>query len=652
MKRPAPHRRLLARLRFNLERLVLRGLHARLLLALGIIVTVALLGGSLAMLFGTGFAGFGDAAWWAFLRLTDPGYLGEDEGLSLRAVSTVVTVLGYLVFLGLLIAILTQWLNEMVSRLQAGLTPIAVSGHIVILGWTERTPTIVYELLGTRNRLQRFLTQHDKRDLKVVILAEQVDEALMRELREQLGPLWNDRQVLLRSGTPLRREHLDRVAFQDAAVLILPGAEFQERNPEIVDAETIKTLVAISAFARSAGAVPPPVVAELCHGERSNVARNAYAGSSEIVATDDMMSRLLAQSLHQPGLCSVFSELLTLNKGNTIYVRDVEQLAGARFGDARARASDAIPIGRIRGDDGQLTLNPDPDSKLQQGDLLVFIARSYDACAPGQEVRNAALMASPAPSPHPVIERAHRLLILGWSRKLPALLRELGGYGEDVFEIDVVSRTSLAEREQLLARQGIQPSSRVRHIELGFTAPGVLERLEPQRYDRILVLASERLAETDQADATSVFAYQVLTGLLPEQGPRPQLLIELQHAENLALFPAEQDVIVSPLLVSYLLAQVALRHELAAVYEELCRPWGAQIVLYGIDEYLSGDAPVRFGDLELAAANRGEIALGVRRGPNELLLNPGNDFVWTPTPTDDAVILTRYADQPGRQSGD
>jgi hypothetical protein len=47
-----------------------------------------------------------------------------------------------------------------------------------------------------------------------VILAERVDEALHQELRERLGALWNDRQVLLRSGTPLRIEHLERVAFR------------------------------------------------------------------------------------------------------------------------------------------------------------------------------------------------------------------------------------------------------------------------------------------------------------------------------------------------------------------------------------------------------------------------------------------------------
>ena len=48
------------------------------------------------------------AIWWAFLRLTDPGYLGEDHGVIPRTVSTVLTLAGYVVFLGALVAIMTK----------------------------------------------------------------------------------------------------------------------------------------------------------------------------------------------------------------------------------------------------------------------------------------------------------------------------------------------------------------------------------------------------------------------------------------------------------------------------------------------------------------------------------------------------------------
>jgi len=65
-------------LRFHLERLVLRGLGFRLLIAAVIVAVVALVAGELAVILVPELSDPGSAIWWAFLRLTDPGYLGDD----------------------------------------------------------------------------------------------------------------------------------------------------------------------------------------------------------------------------------------------------------------------------------------------------------------------------------------------------------------------------------------------------------------------------------------------------------------------------------------------------------------------------------------------------------------------------------------------
>ena len=169
---PGAWRQALDRVRFSLERLVLRGLGYRLLLAAAIVATVALTAGALVAIFDADSSNLGESVWWAFLRLTDPGYLGDDEGLARRTISTVVTVLGYLLFLGLLIAILTQWLNQLIEKLESGVTPVALSDHIIILGWSQRTPTIVRELLRTRERVERFLARRGARQLQIVVLGE------------------------------------------------------------------------------------------------------------------------------------------------------------------------------------------------------------------------------------------------------------------------------------------------------------------------------------------------------------------------------------------------------------------------------------------------------------------------------------------------
>jgi hypothetical protein len=216
-----------------------------------------------------------------------------------------------------------------------------VAGAIVLLADPETTE------LGDAMDAARFLERQGASQLRIVILADQVDQARIRELREALGDLWNDRQVLLRSGSPLRLDLLERVAFRNAAVLILPGATFAERNPQAADAQTIKTLLAIATHVGESDKAPLAVAA-LYDARKTPVAHRAYAGESEIVSTGEIISRIIAQSVWQHGLCEAFTELLTLEEGNAIYVRRAESEVGARFGELRGAWPKAVLLGTFR----------------------------------------------------------------------------------------------------------------------------------------------------------------------------------------------------------------------------------------------------------------------------------------------------------------
>ena len=87
------------RLRFHLERWIQRGALHQLLLMAAVIACISVVGGVLAWIVDPAAFDPAGAVWWAFLRLTDPGYLGDDEGALLRTVSTLLTVLGYVIFL-------------------------------------------------------------------------------------------------------------------------------------------------------------------------------------------------------------------------------------------------------------------------------------------------------------------------------------------------------------------------------------------------------------------------------------------------------------------------------------------------------------------------------------------------------------------------
>jgi hypothetical protein len=212
--------------RFLLERWLQRGVLHQLLLMAGLVVAVAVLGGLLAWLVSPEFESPTKAIWWAFLRLTDPGYLGDDEGLALRVISTVVTVLGYVLFMGSLIAILTQWLAGTMRDLERGLTPISMVDHVVVLGWTSRTPEVVLQLLSGKGRLRRFLARTEARRLRIVVQAPEVDAQLRLELRTGLGPEADNGQIYLRSGSALDEDDLARLDLERAAAVLVPGDEF------------------------------------------------------------------------------------------------------------------------------------------------------------------------------------------------------------------------------------------------------------------------------------------------------------------------------------------------------------------------------------------------------------------------------------------
>lgn len=634
-------RRLRDRFKFEIERLILRGPVPRLLVIALAIVLISLGAGWIVFELTGGFPRLAEAVWWAFLRLTDPGYLGDDEGNVLRVVSTVVTILGYVLFLGALIAIMTQWLNATLNRLQQGLTPIAQNDHIVILGWTNRTATIIEELLLSEERVRRFLRTHHTRKLRMAVLIEDLRPEVVQELRERLGPLWDYRKIIFRSGTPLRLDHLDRVDFSNAAAILLPFPDFARDNAFARDERTIKILLSIDSAARQKKRGDmPQVVVEVLDGRNVSLARRAYSGPLQILASDLLVSRLIAQNIRHAGLSGVFSELLTHSEGNEIYIRDAGAVAGAAAGQLRDAFADAVFLGLLRRGESP-RLNPAHDVRIEAGDRLILMARTYAQTAP--------LRALPAPrtvvraAANPLTSKPlRRVLLLGWNHKVPALVAELGTYRGEAFEIDLVSLVSTTERETLFHRYGVGGSAqRVRHLEADFTSMTDLAALEPARYDNIVILASEWKESEVESDARTILGFLMLEELLSTADAHPEVLVELMDHENVPLLRGRADVLISPLLLSHMLTQVALRPDLRQVFDEMFGPGGAEIFLRPALDVARAGERLTFRELADRVHGGGETALGVRSRDGSLALNPPKESVWSFGAGDEVVVLTQ-----------
>lgn len=640
------------RVKFVMERQFVKGAGFQLLVVMMFIGLISVVGGLLVAP-SDSFESLGSAIWWAFLRLTDPGYLGDDEGTWRRFVSTILTVSGYVVFLGALVAIMTRKLIAVMTDLERGLTPVALKHHVVVLGWNSRTLPLLQELLGSSGRVRRFLERNEARKLQLVVLSESASAAQRLELRNEPGIGRREKQIVLRSGTPIQPDALSRVACLEAAAVIVPSGSQGPDSLVTSDVETVKALLSIAAQARESASPLPYVVAEIQDLRKRFVVERAYPGAVEVVAGDATISRLLAQNVLHPGLSEVYNELMTGGNGNEIYVRSGDAYArGTTLEALAARCPRALVLGLLRParSGWSVMLMADSATTIDAKDRVILIARDYADTEPAAEDESPALVpirrAAPVDGLAETEPQTHRVLVLGWNRRVPSLMAEFASYPRHRFEVDLVSILPAAARDAEIQRYaGELPGVSRRHIVADYMVEGELRGLDPQSYDSVMLLSSDRLASGEEADARAMVGCLQLDDILKGANSRPQLIMELSDPHNESLMTVDQsEVMVSPRILSHVLAQVALRRELRVIFDELFTVGGAEIQFrMPVDYALTPDAD--FHAFEQAAALQGEIALGVYRGRprygqgRRLELNPDRRALLRLIPGDSLVVL-------------
>ncbi|WP_323751601.1 CASTOR/POLLUX-related putative ion channel [Marinobacter sp.] len=610
--------RIIDRIKFVLERQLLKGAGFQLLVVGLFIGLISLVGGLLVVPQGGEFDDPGAAIWWAFLRLTDPGYLGDDVGTWQRIVSTLLTILGYVVFMGTLVAILTRWLIAKMTDLERGLTPVTLKSHVVVLGWTAQTPPLVAELFGSTGRMQRFLEKHDTQRLRLVVLAEEASVEQLYELRNEPGVGSRAREVILRSGSAIQPEALHRVACLDAAAVIVPSQGYSAGSIVTSDVETVKALLSIAAQARHLNAPLPYVVAEIQDMRKLPVIERAYPGAVEVVAGSSTISRLMVQNVLHPNLSEVYNELLTADGGNEIFVRGGETAEGLTLGELASQRPHAIVLGLlhpVQTGGWKVNLLAPSDTTIRTDDRVVLLAKDYAHTGPDPKAKPLAPVERVSmPVEATVKPGTHRVLVLGWNRRVPSLVAEFGSYSGRQFELDMVSATPLDERQRELSRYGVD-LARIngRLLEADYMVEDELRKLNPASYHTVMLLSSDRIGSGEEADARAMVGYLQLEDILAEASVRPQVTLELSDPDNRHLMYGHQsEMLISPMILSHVLAQVALRRELRVVLDELFTVGGAEIQFRDSEDYpLPASADFQF--LEKVLAARGEIALGVRR---------------------------------------
>jgi hypothetical protein len=534
---------------------------------------------------------FEDAVWWAFLRLTDPGYLGDDEGVWRRILSTIFTVLGYVLFLGSLVAIITSWLNQRIRWLEQGLSPVEYKNHIVILGWTNRTLPIMAELFLSEGRVSRFLLHRGSRRLRVVILAEEVGPEIIQQIKDHSFLQMEMQDITLRSGQPIDYEHLLRVNAREAAAIVIPANRDASQELLNPDVRTVKALLTLQEQTADLDDKDRPyIVAEIQEETKHAAAQKAYEGPMQILSSDITIGRLTAQILRHPELSIIYHQLLSQNEHSNIFVRAIPGGKLQTLGDWRNAFTQAIVMGGVRKTSAGFIpfFNGADETPLDEGDRLILLARSARAVSEWSNHLTGRSAPSPKTKARSVLackEVAHpqrvKLLVLGWNAYVPQLMQSLSTHRQLTYRIEIAAMRSLDNEMKELRR--MLPANHqmdIRQAKADFTRSVEMEGLQPEGYDKILLAGTARLSSEEEMDARTLVGLTMLKQVLAAHDAQPQIVVQLADPANSPLLDRfEVDRILSPLVLSHLMAQVALRPELHSIYQELFSMTGAEIVL-------------------------------------------------------------------------
>jgi hypothetical protein len=583
---------------------------------LGVFLLIGLLRGALLLLFPDMAVQNEDLGvlgnlYITFLEISDPGNMAQDiySSSGYKVVAILAGIAG-IVMLSALIAFITTALDQKINELKRGRSKVIEEDHTLILGWNEqRVVEILRELI---------IANESEKDACVVILADKDKEEMDDALRLRLGDTQTTR-IVTRSGDVSTLTNLDMVSLENCkCVIILAGCDDTD-SAELKatsDAKAIQTVLAT--MGNEVDNDDFTAVVEIFNPTHREIVRSSFPEHVITVNTSDILAKLLVQTSRSVGLSVVYSEILSFD-GCEMYFYDADW-GDVSFGEIAYRFPDGVPMG-IRDGNGKIISNPDASHRLAADDEILILADDDSTIE---------YLDRPVAQPRdlPLINRRHkqrieRELMIGWTFKSAAIIREFSEYIVDGSEIGVLLKNpSDRQRSKIEGLDAELEGIRVHLLEKDCLNIDDLMSVEPFKYDNIIILAG---AESDDGpiDAARVDSENIVALLLlrrifseyPVESRNTKLITEIHDSQNdeLVARAGVQDVIISNRLVSMIMVQISESRDIEKVYDDIFREDGSEIYLKPARLYFE-ELPVEvsFADMIAIAQKRSEICIGVK----------------------------------------
>jgi len=587
------------RLRYRFDNTISRGTVA--LIGWLFLVLLALVLTSTLFVYLTGLApaggghrpGFFQTLWLDLMRTIDPGNVGGDRGSWPYLLSMLAVTAGGILVFSTLIGVIFAGIDEKLADLRKGRSFVVERGHTVIYGWSPEVFPVVAELIRANE---------SRESTCIAILAENDKVEMEDEIRARVGKTGRTR-VVCRTGDPINIDDVEIVNPGGArSIIVLPP-----EGPE-ADSKVIKTILALTNNPNRREE-SYHIVSRISDPENLGVAHMVGRAELRLVAVDDLIVRITAQTCRQSGLSVVYTDLLDFG-GDEVYFTREPRLASMTFGEALTAYERCSVIG-VREKGGHIVLNPRADTEISSDDEIVLIAEDDSAIDLSEnqapEIDARAIRKTPSREPRP-----ERTLILGWNDRAPTIVAELDHYVHPGSEVTVVTPDGAVTSSRF---DGLK-NQKVTSSEGDTTDRRTLDQLEVSSYDHVIVLGSPDEPDPNVADSKTLVTLLHLREIAEQSKHRFSIVSEMLDVRNreLAEVTGADDFIVSDHLASLMMCQVSENRELSKVFENLISPEGSELYLKPATDYVKPGVPLNFYTVLEAARRRGETAVGYRLG--------------------------------------
>jgi ion channel POLLUX/CASTOR len=620
------------RLRYRFDNTISRGTVALIgwlflvLLALVLVSTVLVYATGIAPEIGGHRPGFFETLWLDLMRTIDPGNIGGDDGSWAYLLSMLTVTAGGILVFSTLIGVIFAGIDEKLAELRKGRSFVVERGHTVIYGWSSEVFPIVAELVKANE---------SRGSTCIAILAENDKVEMEDEIRGRVGKTGNTR-VVCRTGDPINIDDVEIVNPDEARSIIVLPPEGDE-----ADSRVIKTVLALTNNPNRREE-PYHIVSRIRDPENYGVAHMVGRTELELVAVDDLIARITAQTCRQSGLSVVYTDLLDFG-GDEIYFARERDLVGRTFGEILTAYQSCSVIG-LRRKDGRIELNPRSDTEIFADDEIILIAEDDSKIALSERqaprIDEGAIRKTPPREPSP-----ERTLILGWNERASTIVAELDHYVQPGSEVTVVT----PEGEVPLTLFDNLRNQRVTSREGNTTDRRTLDELEIPSYDHVIVLGYSDEPDPNASDSKTLVTLLHLREIAEECDHSFSIVSEMLDVRNreLAEVTGADDFIVSDHLASLMMCQVSENKQLSKVFERLISPQGSELYLKPVSEYVDPGVPLNFYTVVEATRRRGDTAVGYRLkaeagDPNTAYgvhLNPDKSQRITFTEQDRMIVL-------------